>query len=40
MKQTGVKIEGNIKSMTLEKVFNLNLQNYPEKVGEIVTAAN
>lgn len=33
-------MEGNIKTLTLEQVFALNLQNYPEKVGEIVNEAN
>jgi len=40
MKETGMKMEGNIKTLTLEQVFALNLQNYPEKVGEIVNEAN
>lgn len=40
MKETGVQLEGNIKTLTLEQVFALNLQDYPEKVSEIVNEAN
>jgi dynein heavy chain, axonemal len=40
MAETGTKLEGNIKSLTLEQVFALNLQNFPEKVSEIVNEAN
>jgi hypothetical protein len=29
MAETGTKLEGNIKSLTLEQVFALNLQNFP-----------
>ena len=41
MRETGVKFETtSIKSMTLEQVFALNLQRFPEKVNEICTEAN
>lgn len=40
MKETGVKFETSIKSMTLEQVFALNLSRFPEKVTEICTEAN
>lgn len=40
MAETGTKLDGNVKTLTLEQVFALNLQNYPEKVAEIVNEAN
>jgi dynein heavy chain len=41
MRETGVRFETtSIKSMTLEQVFALNLQRFPEKVNEICTEAN
>ena len=40
MRETGIKLEVNFKTMTLNQVFALNLQNFPEKVDEIVTEAN
>ena len=40
MKMTNVKFESNIKSMTLEQVFALNLQKYPDAVNEICIEAN
>jgi dynein heavy chain len=40
MAETGAKMEGSIKTLTLEQVFALNLQNYSERVGEIVNEAN
>jgi len=40
MRETGIKLEVNFKTMTLDQVFALNLQNFPEKVDEIVTEAN
>jgi len=39
MKETGRKMDFNMKTITLEQVFALQLQNYPEKVDEIVTEA-
>lgn len=40
MLETGTKLEVSIKSLTLEQVFALNLQSFPEKVSEIVNEAN
>jgi len=39
VKETGVVVEGSIKTLTLEQVFALNLQNYSDKVNEITTEA-
>lgn len=40
MKETGKKFEINLKTITLEQVFALNLQKFPEKVAEIVQEAS
>jgi dynein heavy chain len=40
MKNTGTDFELNVKSLTLENVFKLNLQNFPEMVTEICTEAS
>lgn len=40
MKNTGIDFELNVKSLTLENVFKLNLQNFPEMVTEICTEAS
>jgi dynein heavy chain len=40
MRETNVKFETSIKSMTLEQVFALNLQRFPDKVNEVCTEAN
>jgi len=40
MRETGISMEGvNLKSITLEQVFKMNLQEYSEKVDEIVNSA-
>lgn len=39
MRETGRKMDFNMKTITLEQVFALQLQNCPEKVDEIVTEA-
>jgi len=40
MKETGIPMEGvNFKSITLQQVFNMRLQDFPEKVDEIVTSS-
>lgn len=40
MKETGTKLEGNIKTLTLDQVFALNLQDHESKVQEIVQEAD
>jgi len=40
MKTAGIQAEINVKTLTLDQVFNLNLQNYPDKVDEIVVEAS
>ena len=40
IKETGKSFEINLKTITLEQVFALELQNYSDKVDEIVTEAN
>lgn len=40
MKNTGTNFDLNVKSLTLENVFKLNLQNYPDMVTEICTEAS
>jgi len=40
MKLTETSFELNVKSLTLEHVFKLNLQNFPEMVQEICTEAS
>jgi len=40
MKVAGIKMDINVKTLTLEQVFALNLQNYPDKVDEIVLEAS
>ncbi len=39
MQETGMTFTVNIKTITLEQVFNMELQNYPEKVDEICNEA-
>lgn len=40
MRETGVNMEGiNLKSITLQQVFDMRLQDFPDKVDEVVTAA-
>ena len=40
MKNTETNFELNVKSLTLEHVFKLNLQNFPDMVTEICTEAS
>lgn len=40
MKAANVVTEINVKTLTLEQVFSLNLQNYPDKVDEVVVQAS
>ena len=40
MKNTGTNFDLNVKSLTLENVFKLNLQNYPDMVTEICTESS
>jgi len=40
MKQTNSHFELNVKTITLDQVFKLNLQNFPELVGEICMEAS
>lgn len=40
LKATEMNFKIDLKTITLEQVFALNLQNYPEKVDEIVMEAS
>lgn len=39
MKETGMVLTLNLKTITLDQVFKMNLQDYPDKVDDICNEA-